>query len=397
MYSGPGSGPMTAAATAWDGLAADLNSTATSFQSVLSGLSGAWQGPSSATMTSAAEPYLSWISTTAAQAQQAGAQAKAAAGAFDTAYAATVPPPLIAANRASLTSLTATNFFGQNSPAIAALEAQYNEMWAQDVAMMNSYASAAQQAASLQSFTAAPQVANAMANVTQAATNPAGSSNVLSTLQQLIPNLLSQFVTPTSTLDPTGGLSGIVTSLENSLGLGSLPSPTGILGSTGTEGVLLPLQVAYYMGMMASTPARMFMGLGQSAGSAGSAGLANSESLMTSIGQFVDSKMQLVVGGVTNQLKSWGSAVSAQLAHASSIGRLSVPQAWSVAAPPPAAAMMTRAAPVLPATTVSATAPSAGMPGGPFTQALMGALSGRGLGSLAAKAPKVIPRSPAGG
>jgi hypothetical protein len=60
---------------------------------------------------------------------------------------------------------------------------------------------------------------------------------------------------------------------------------------------------------------------------------------------------------------------------------------------------MTRAAPVLPNTTVSAptVAPSAGMPGGPFGQALMGTLSGRGLSSLAAKAPKVVPRSPAGG
>jgi PPE-SVP subfamily C-terminal region len=71
-----------------------------------------------------------------------------------------------------------------------------------------------------------------------------------------------------------------------------------------------------------------------------------------------------------------------------------VPQAWSSATP-----AITRAVPVLASTSVSAPtlAPSAGMPGGPFGQALMGALSGRGLSSLAAKAPKVVPRSPAGG
>jgi hypothetical protein len=44
-----------------------------------------------------------------------------------------VPPPVIAANRAQLRALVATNFFGQSTPAIAGLESQYEEMWAQDV------------------------------------------------------------------------------------------------------------------------------------------------------------------------------------------------------------------------------------------------------------------------
>ena len=52
----------------------------------------------------------------------------------------TVPPPVIAANRTQLASLTATNIFGQNTPAIAANEAQYGEMWAQDAAAMYGYA-----------------------------------------------------------------------------------------------------------------------------------------------------------------------------------------------------------------------------------------------------------------
>ncbi|WP_252159672.1 PPE domain-containing protein, partial [Mycobacterium tuberculosis] len=40
----------------------------------------------------------------------------------------------VVANRALLVALVATNFFGQNTPAIAATEAQYAEMWAQDAA-----------------------------------------------------------------------------------------------------------------------------------------------------------------------------------------------------------------------------------------------------------------------
>jgi PPE-repeat protein len=67
---------MLAAAAAWDGLAAELYSTANSYQSVISGLTaGPWLGPSSAA------PYVAWMSTTAAQAEQTATQAKAAAAA----------------------------------------------------------------------------------------------------------------------------------------------------------------------------------------------------------------------------------------------------------------------------------------------------------------------------
>jgi PPE-repeat protein len=46
---------------------------------------------------------------------------------------AVVHPSQVAANRARLAALVATNILGQNAPAIAATEAQYMEMWAQDV------------------------------------------------------------------------------------------------------------------------------------------------------------------------------------------------------------------------------------------------------------------------
>lgn len=45
MYTGPGAGPLLAAAAAWDGLADSLYSTATSYSAVISGLtSDQWQG-----------------------------------------------------------------------------------------------------------------------------------------------------------------------------------------------------------------------------------------------------------------------------------------------------------------------------------------------------------------
>ena len=154
MYAGPGAGSMLAAASAWDGLAADLNSTAASYGSVISGLTGgSWQGAASTSMAAAAAPYVTWMSATAAQAEQAASQARAAAAAYEAAFAMTVPPTVVAANRAQLMALIATNFLGQNTAAIMATEAHYGEMWAQDAAAMYGYAASSAAASTLAPFT----------------------------------------------------------------------------------------------------------------------------------------------------------------------------------------------------------------------------------------------------
>jgi PPE-repeat protein len=161
MYSGPGPGPMLAAAEAWDSLASDLGFASTGYGSTLSELtSGSWTGPTSSAMTAAVTPYVDWLSTTAAQAEETANQARAAVAAYEAAFAMTVPPPAIAANRATLMALIATNFLGQNTPAIMATEALYVEMWAQDAAAMYSYAAASAAAAVVTPFVAPAQTAN---------------------------------------------------------------------------------------------------------------------------------------------------------------------------------------------------------------------------------------------
>ena len=93
MYCGAGAGPMLAAASAWKGLAAELRASALSYGSVLAELaSEQWYGPASVSMAAAASPYVAWMSATAIQAEQTAAQAEAAAGAYEMAFAATVPP-----------------------------------------------------------------------------------------------------------------------------------------------------------------------------------------------------------------------------------------------------------------------------------------------------------------
>ena len=154
MYSGAGSAPLVTAASAWKGLAAELRSAALSYSSVLSALTDEeWNGPASASMAAAALPYVAWMNTTAVQAEEAATQAEAAAAAYEAAFAGTVPPPLIAANRVQLAQLVSTNVIGQNTPAIAATEAQYSEMWSQDAAAMYGYAGSSAAATRLTPFT----------------------------------------------------------------------------------------------------------------------------------------------------------------------------------------------------------------------------------------------------
>ncbi|WP_420715997.1 PPE family protein [Mycobacterium sp. 663a-19] len=140
IFAGPGAAPLLAAAKAWDGLAEDLASSASSFFSVTSDLAnGAWQGASAAAMMAVATQYVNWLSAAAAQAEAASTQAAAIADAFETALEATVQPGVVAANRALVQALASGNHLGQNAPAIADIEAAYEQMWAADVVAMSGY------------------------------------------------------------------------------------------------------------------------------------------------------------------------------------------------------------------------------------------------------------------
>ncbi len=114
-------------------------------------------GPSSVTMAGAASSYVAWMSQTAAQADATASQARAAAAAYETAFAGTVPPEEVTANRSLLMTLVATNLLGQNASAIAATEAQYSEMWAQDVGAMFGYAGSAASATQVTPFSSPQQ------------------------------------------------------------------------------------------------------------------------------------------------------------------------------------------------------------------------------------------------
>jgi PPE-repeat protein len=175
MYEGPGSGSMMAVATAWEALAAQLYDVAADYSSVTARLAKGWQGPAATAMTQAAAPYLRWLNATAAQAQQAATQARAAANAHESALAAVVPPLVIEANRAQRMSLASTNCLGQISPAIADAEADYEQMWAQDADAMYSYAGASADAAMVTPFTSPPNAAGPAGQCAATTTQASGT------------------------------------------------------------------------------------------------------------------------------------------------------------------------------------------------------------------------------
>jgi PPE-repeat protein len=315
-------------------------------------------------MAAAAAPYTAWMNTTAAQAEQTANQAIAAASAYEAAFGMTVPPPVIAANRTQLASLVATNLLGQNGPAIAATEAQYGQMWAQDATAMYGYAAQSATATKVPSFTTAPQTTapGALAGQAAATTQATGTSTQasLSQLTSAVPTTLQGMASPaTSTSSSTSGLSGLESLLSGgSSGNSQLDSfwstwgPNANLWNTLTStGTFNPAQIAQ------TVTSSSFLGPGALAGSEG-LGAVSPLGMAAGLGSGTHG-----ISGLTG-LGATGSSMSASLGQSTSLGQLSVPPSWSAVAPsapsPVASAMGSSplAAPPEVATGVPGVAPS---------------------------------------
>ncbi|RUP04060.1 MAG: PPE family protein [Mycobacterium sp.] len=383
MYTGPGPGPMLAAAAAWDALGAELHSTAASYASAIENLTaGTWQGPTAIAMAAAVGPYVSWISATAARADQAAAQAKVAVGAYETAFAATVPPPVIAANRALLLSLIATNILGQNTPAIAATEAQYLEMWAQDAAAMYGYAGSSSAATQLMPFTQPPQTTSTSGPALQAAavtqaTGASTGSDVATKLSQLVtsvPTALQNLATTVGAAPTTGSTSFLQGLAVPQLATVSLPPGlSGDLANWNT--VMGTLTGPFSLQGLSSVPGGPFLSFGQvyAYGQNGQ-GLASFFTPPQPITGALAPIAQSIPPHLTGSVGASGA-----MGRAALVGSLSVPQGWTTAAP----AIRTVAA------TLSANlaaAPAAAMTGesGVFGQMALSSLAGRALAASTA-------------
>lgn len=363
MYAGAGAGPLMAAATAWNNLAAELSTTATQWESIITALTTEqWTGAGSAAAAAAAQPIVSWLTTTAAAAEQAGAQATASAAAYEAAFAATVPPPVIAANRAQLAALVATNFLGVNTPAIMATEAHYAEMWVQDATTMYTYQATSTATGVLQPVTPLSPATNPAGQGLQAASVAQATT---STPVQALTNAVSA-VAPAA--DPP---SDLLTSIDGFLGT---PAVTNTInGSVNTA--------AWFV--MNTIPTAV--SLGHTLGSVPSIPFALSDAVAPAAGEAA-----ILPGTMVGSVAPMGAAASAGLGEASAVGGLSVPASWSAAAP---ASMASSTAPLAGSGWTAATEqPVAAMPGMPGMAAAAKGAGAYGAGPRYGVKPIVMPK-----
>lgn len=382
MYSGAGSAPLLAAASAWKGLAAELRVTELLYTSVLMALtSEEWHGWAAKAMVAAATPYVAWLSIAAGQAEQTALQVEDAVARYEAAFADTVSPQAIAANRAQLVTLIATNVLDLNAPKIAAIEAQYHEMWSQDAAVMYGYASSSAAAATqLNPFTEPQQttdltgLAAQSAAVAQASGEAAGSQQLtLSQLVAAIPNAL-QGLASSAPLQQSVPLSSLVTGdiLSWLKTLWDEWGPNADIWNTlASSGFLLPSNIV--------SP---FLGLLSGAAVANT--VAADETLETGISGVADT--------IRAPLGSTGGLMAASAGNASLLGKLAVPPSWTAVAPPtsPLGSALGGTPMVAPPPAMAA-----GMPGVP-----LGSTVGQGFGRAVPQygfRPTFVARPPAAG
>jgi PPE-repeat protein len=388
IYAGPGSSSLMAAASAWNGIAAELTSAAMGYDQIVTQLAGEeWLGPASASMAAAAQPYVTWMTTTAGQAEEAATQASSAAAAYETVLASVVPPPEIAVNRATLSQAMATNVLGQNNGIIAQLEAQYAEFWAQNASALYSYAGQSAAATKVTPFTNAPAVANPAAATTQAA---AAAASPAASIQQTLQSYLTQIQTALGLLSTPTGTTSLVNQFQASNPLlqelwflfsGQTALPTNFGG--------LLNGYAPYASFFYNTEGLPYFSVGM-----GNFGvqMAKTVGIITGPAAAAAAVPKGLPG--LGGLLGGGTGAAAHLGSATSIGKLSVPASWAGSAGPavPHAA--------IPVSSVSAAPEAAGGPGnllGGMPLAGVGSGASSGAGPRYGFRPTVMARPPLGG
>lgn len=366
MAAGPGGASLHAAATHWDEMAATLREAATSYRDAIANLALVWKGHSAVAMATAATTFVAWFEATAAQAEHTAMNTRLFAMAYETAHMMTVPLAEVLANRFEHMVLIATNFFGQNTPAIMLNEGIHLEMWAQDAAAMYAYAAEAATASRLTPFTEPKPATTGAEVVSHLAARAVGTSHAssevlhhLTKLYELTPSALHELASPSG----SGTWSKVWTTVTDT---------TKVMRKSATWG-LLSAKIAYEpirfsrfaMKATSTTSPLATRALAQGATSAAAAAASH-----------------MVPVGATAR------PVSAVAGSANSIGKLSVPPSWAIQ--PPGTALHAEPLPI-------STATNAGIDA-PWTQMAMSSLVGTGVGrSRPYTRPNFVPRTPAGG
>ena len=288
--------------------------------------------------------------------------------------------------------MVATNILGQNTPAIAATETHYAEMWAQDAAGMYAYAGSSSTASQLTSFIEPPQTTNATAAVVQPAAATAspsvsGAVNQLVALIESIPTWLHTLATNITSLptDASSFFEGLA--IPNLLTIPPVPPAlTTDLANLNTF-FSATISQSYSLQGLASIPGGPFLSFGQVYA------YAQNGQALAAFG--APQSRQRGVGAAdwagrrTSELRELGGApVSGSMGRAALVGSMSVPQGWTEAAP----GIRTLAS-VLPMNMAAVPEASLAGEGGVFSQMALSSLAGRAMtaGSFSSAA---VPRQP---
>jgi PPE-repeat protein len=270
-------------------------------------------------MAASAQTYITWLTTTSAQLQEAAAAATSSAVAYEAAHAATIPPALVAANRAQLAALVATNILGQNTPAILANEAMYAEFWAQDAAAMYGYSAAA---------SAASSALTPLTDPTEN-TNPAGQGQQATAVGQAV----GSNGTSSTLNNALSGAQNAASSAANPAAVAAQDTPTSILSAlNGLFGVPILSNTIYNVGVtLAWNTAMMTATLPLLSHFAASAPFGYAIGDTAPLGAGLG--FGTTLAGASAPVGGIGGATLAGMGEASAVGGLSVPAGWSAATP----------------------------------------------------------------
>jgi PPE-repeat protein len=292
---------------------------------------------------------------------------------------------VIAANRATLALLVATNLLGQNTPAIAANEATYAEFWAQDAVAMYGYAGAATAASQLTSFSAPPATTNDSGQATQSAaaanSTTTGIESFLTELNTELTSLdtqLASYSTDFSTIEteliselgttitlPTWATGGIA-DIEKAITTFSSTVSTYAAGPWSLIGLGSLLKNWWQVSISIPNLGVGIQGIGP---------LLNPKPIVGALSPLLHS------GLLSGSFEPAG-AVSASLARAGTIGALSVPNNWASAVP----AVRTVAAEMEATAADAAPEMAAVAQNGMFGEMALASLAGRAIGGTATRA-----------
>lgn len=354
IYAGAGAGPLLAAAAALNSLATELGTTATGWTNELAMLTGSagWTGTGASAATASAQTYISWLTTTQAEVEQAATQATASAAAFETAYMSVASPAVIAANRAAYAAALAAMPF--SAATVATLETQYDAMWAQDVAAMGVY-----------------QSTSLAASAVPAIVGPDGSVNAISTAAPAA----TAAATPAAT-----SASSLFSSVDGFLGTPSVENTINGAVNTSAWFVMNAIPTAISLGhTLGSVPSIAVSDVVPADGAGITEGLMVGSVSGGGIG----------MGGAGGLA---GAASSASLGEASMVGKLSVPPGWSAAATPATLASSTAPLEGSGWTAAAEAEPVTAMPGMPGAAAAAKGAGAYGTGPRYGTKPIVMPK-----